>query len=39
VERYGLREVDVGIVVDVVTEVAPAAATPLADGWGVGTDG
>jgi hypothetical protein len=35
VSRFGLREVDEQVVLDVVREVAPDAVGPLADGWGI----
>ncbi len=35
VARFGLRQVDEGVVLDIVREIAPAAADPLADGWGL----
>ena len=35
VARYGLREVDEEVVLDIVREVAPAAVDPLVAGWGV----
>ena len=34
VARYGLRQVDPELVLDIVREVAPDAAPTLADGWG-----
>ena len=37
VARYGLRQVDAELVLDIVREVAPEAAPVLADGWGVAT--
>ena len=38
VARFGLREVDEQVVVDVLREVAPKAVPPLVDGWGTPTD-
>ena len=37
VARYGLRQVDPELVLDIVREVAPDAAPTLADGWGIET--